>query len=697
MNLHKLPVILKTVFGFNSFREHQLEVCEQVTLGRDVLLVMPTGAGKSLCYQIPGLARGGTALVISPLIALIEDQVSKLKAKGLRAKAIHSGQMRNEQWQICQEYREGKLQFLFLAPERLGVPGFMEMLELKPPTLITIDEAHCISQWGHDFRPDYRALGEHCQKLSGAPILALTATATPMVQNDICSQLKLKDEMRSVYGFRRTNIAIDVMDVTPSQRPSIIETIIKDQNKIPAIIYTPTRKMCESLYDTLKEKFSKNNPDKFVTLNLGIYHAGLKPDVRENNQQKFIQGKIDVMVATIAFGMGIDKADIRTVIHASLPSSVENYYQEIGRAGRDGLPSRAILLYSYGDHYTHQFFFEKDYPPVMILRKIYQKLTEINLESISKIDLLELMMPMNAELFDKALEKLWTHQAVKIDYAENVMLGEIDKNHQWERSYLLQRDHKEKQLKLINDYCKSHQCRMLTLVKHFGDELHSQNQCGNCDFCRPLKSENQAEFNYRKKVGLTTKDFTMIENLFTILKGTKNLAQGRLFQELSEHQSLERNTFENIMQLLVKNKIVTIKQESFFKGEMEIHYNKVSLGPRASSEFEELKKSQPELLESEKVETKKPKTKLRKKPEPKIAREIPVGPNFESLAQKVKVWRLNKARDKKIPAFTIFSDKTLHELCLHQPQNEESLLMIKGIGPKLVEYYGKELLQLMGN
>ncbi len=343
--------LLQRAFGFPAFRPNQEAVCQAAVEGKDVLLVMPTGSGKSLCYQLPAIARGGTALVISPLIALMEDQVARLKSRGFAVERIHSGRDRAASRQACIDYLNGNLQFLFIAPERLRVAGFPEMLAKRKPSLIAIDEAHCISQWGHDFRPDYRMLGQYLPSLRPAPVIALTATATPIVQDDIAAQLGLGQAARFIHGFRRDNIAIEVVEIATSQRNDMAERLLLDKTRRPAIVYTPTRKQADALAAQLNRQFPA-----------AAYHAGLDAEHRKRVQEQFLAGKIEVMVATIAFGMGIDKPDVRTVIHTALPGSLEAYYQEIGRAGRDGKPSRALLMHSYADRYTHDFFFERDYP-----------------------------------------------------------------------------------------------------------------------------------------------------------------------------------------------------------------------------------------------------------------------------------------------------------------------------------------------
>ena len=317
------PEILEKIFGFREFRANQEAVCDAVIAGRDALLVMPTGTGKSLCYQVPAIARGGTALVVSPLIALMEDQVGKLSALGLNVASIHSGLDRAMARDACRRYLEGRLQFLFVAPERLRIPGFTEMLTKRKPSLIAIDEAHCISQWGHDFRPDYRMLRQNIRRLRPAPVVALTATATPVVQNDIIEQLGIDKAARFIHGFRRDNLAIESVEVSRPRRTELVQEILSSPERRPAIVYAPTRKDAEQAAAELARKFHS-----------AAYHAGLDSETRERIQRRFLSGQLEIVVATIAFGMGIDKADVRTVIHIGMPASLEAFYQEIGRAGQ---------------------------------------------------------------------------------------------------------------------------------------------------------------------------------------------------------------------------------------------------------------------------------------------------------------------------------------------------------------------------
>jgi ATP-dependent DNA helicase RecQ len=294
-NSNDLASLLQTVFGFGCFRANQLEVCQAAVDGRDLLLVMPTGAGKSLCYQLPAIARGGTALVISPLIALMDDQAAKLAALGLRVARIHSGLERAAARQACVEYLQGDLQFLFIAPERLRVPGFAEMLAKRRLALIAIDEAHCISQWGHDFRPDYRMLGQYLPALRGAadavPVLAMTATATPSVQADITAQLGMVAPSLFIHGFRRDNLAIEVVELAVPERPGVIARLLADRTRRPAIVYATSRKLAERLAEELSQSQSGSG-----RIGAGIaaaaYHAGLDAETRERVQTAFQAGQL---------------------------------------------------------------------------------------------------------------------------------------------------------------------------------------------------------------------------------------------------------------------------------------------------------------------------------------------------------------------------------------------------------------------
>ena len=464
-----LDAVLEAHFGFKHFRPHQREVCAHLVAGRDVLLVMPTGAGKSLCYQLPGIARAGTTLVVSPLIALIEDQVGKLCAAGLRAERIHSGLGREAARETCRRYLRGELDFLFIAPERLRVPGFTELLERRPPRLIAFDEAHCISQWGHDFRPDYRMLRERLPRRGAGPIIALTATATAAVQRDIVEQLAMPEAVCSIHGFRRDNLGIHVVEAQPRQRIELARSVLQQPSRTPAILYAPTRSGADQAAAELSRDFRT-----------AAYHAGMDAGARERVQTAFLSGQLDVVVATIAFGMGVDKADVRTVVHLSSPASVEAYYQEIGRAGRDAKPSLALLLYSFADRRTHEFFFERDYPHASELERVYEKLSATPIVKGT----LAHMLKLEDQALDAILDKLWVHGGARIDHDDGVTAGSSE----FRRTYPKHRASRAAQLAHMARYLQTHDCRMLALIAHFGDTGDSGARCGTCDRCQPKRT-----------------------------------------------------------------------------------------------------------------------------------------------------------------------------------------------------------------
>ncbi|MEO1368025.1 MAG: RecQ family ATP-dependent DNA helicase, partial [Acidobacteriota bacterium] len=519
---------------------------------------MPTGAGKSLCYQLPGIARGGTTLVVSPLIALMEDQVTKLQEMGFAAERIHSGR-RDQTSSVLADYRAGKLDFLFVAPERLAVRSFVDTVSQQPPSLVAIDEAHCISQWGHDFRPDYRQLGERLPALRPVPVIALTATATPIVQGDIVEQIGQKNPARFIHGFRRDNIDVEVVEMRPSARREAVAKLLSDRSRVPAIVYAPTRKEADALGEELA---------RLEDLSVQTYHAGMGNARRDRVQNDFISGRLDAIVATIAFGMGIDKPDVRTVVHTGLPGSLEGYYQEIGRAGRDGLPSRAILLYSWADRRTHEFFFGRDYPEPVELERIRRALGDRDEPG----DAVMHRLRMEEDVFHKALEKLWIHGGARVDPAVNVRRGP---NAHWRRPYEEQRANKLAQLDEIMRFAQAKGCRMLHLVNHFGDQEDSGERCGGCDVCAP---QNCWVRDFRPP---SADEVATMRHILDALDERDDVSTGQLFRHVGEPAGLDRRTFEEILDGLVHADMVRVRQDSFTKNGRLIHFQRASLGPES--------------------------------------------------------------------------------------------------------------------
>jgi ATP-dependent DNA helicase RecQ len=341
---------LQEYFGFGSFRPGQREACAAAAEGRDVLVVMPTGSGKSLCYQLPALLRDDLTIVVSPLVALMQDQVDALRARGLgdRVAVINAQQDASANNAVLESAQRGEL---YVAPERFSSVGFFERLAAAPIGLFVVDEAHCVSQWGHDFRPDYFRLGDAARKLGAAGIVASTATATPQVATDVVRRLALRDAVRITTGFDRPNLAFAVARPAPHEKRAMAIAALKREGALPAIVYAGTRKGSEELAEQLTHELGEQAV---------AYHAGLAREERSKVQRDFLCDDVRVIVATNAFGMGVDKPNVRTVLHSSVPSSLEAYYQEAGRAGRDGAPARALLLAENKDKALHVHFIKRD-------------------------------------------------------------------------------------------------------------------------------------------------------------------------------------------------------------------------------------------------------------------------------------------------------------------------------------------------
>lgn len=655
--------MLQERFGLANFRPGQEEVCAAAAGGRDALVVMPTGAGKSLCYQLPALWRHGVAVVVSPLIALMEDQVSGLTARGLRAEALHSGRPRSELRAACRRYLDGELDYLFVAPERFRVHGFPEFLAKRQPSLVAVDEAHCISQWGHDFRPDYRLLGQHLERLRPAPILALTATATPAVQADIATQLRLHDPLLHIGGFRRRDLYLEALAVAPRERHDLTAELLGDEGRRPAIVYAPSRKATEQLAGELDQLFPT-----------GIYHAGLEPQERERVQRRFLAGELDVMVATIAFGMGIDKPDVRTVIHTGLPASVEGYYQEVGRAGRDGNGAHAVLLYSAADRRRHDFFIERAYPQERLLAQIQ---TLILQKPHSRVGLAE-TCGVGEEVVDQALEHLHLLGAASEDEPGwwSGRPGEA-----WRQRYCEQRQRRVDQVDEIFAFAERPQCRMEQLVRHFGDRSSRDRGCGHCDVCSSTNAlASRAVPPSRSELELLARVVRRIAE--------EPRTAGQLHTELAPKGRLERRDFEGLLDALVRHGLTEASEESFEKNGERIRFRRfypTVAGLEASTDRR--------LLEQ--VRLSAPIRTLRARPTPRG--KGPAAPSethgAPELIESLRALRASLAAERGWPAFRIFSDRTLHALA-NRPTISTSteLQSVHGLGEVKIEAFGSAIL-----
>lgn len=477
-----LSTLLRANFGFNDFRPAQKQVIDKVVAGQNALAVMPTGSGKSLCYQLPALALPGLTLVVSPLIALMKDQVDQLNSLALPATVINSTVSREQQRSRLEQAIAGKVKLLYVAPERFQSDEFRRGLARTNVSLFAVDEAHCISLWGHDFRPDYLRLRSVIRELKSPPVLALTATATPAVRRDILTQLGIERATQIVSGFDRPNLYLEVREVATSAEK--IRAIVELARWAPlGIVYAGTRKNVEEIYGNLRR----------AGVETAAYHAGLAAADRKAVQERFMSASECVIVATNAFGMGIDRSEVRFVVHADIPDSVEAYYQEIGRAGRDGKPARCLLLFNYADKWIPEFFIDSSHPPADILRYVFSKLCRFDEPTILGDAWRKLSSTKDHRFHASVallqrfgyLEKIHTQagRGVRILKPHDTALrgmnfAELESRRQFEY----------KKFGVMLNYASRFRkhCYRSFILSYFGEWNRGQD-CGNCSRCNPQK------------------------------------------------------------------------------------------------------------------------------------------------------------------------------------------------------------------
>jgi ATP-dependent DNA helicase RecQ len=477
-----LTLLLRDRFGFAEFRPAQKQVIDRVMAGQNVLAVMPTGSGKSLCYQLPALALPGLTLVVSPLIALMKDQVDQLNHLGLPATLINSTISREQQRSRLEQAIAGRMKLLYIAPERLQNEEFRAGLGRAWVSLFAVDEAHCISLWGHDFRPDYLRLRHTVGELKSPPVLALTATATPAVRRDILTQLGIEGALQVVSGFDRPNLYLEVREV--SNNAEKVRTIVEVARWAPlGIVYAGTRKNVEDIDQSLRR----------AGVESVAYHAGLPGSDRKSVQERFMSASQCVIVATNAFGMGIDRSNVRFVIHSDIPDSIEAYYQEIGRAGRDDAPARCVLLFNYADKWIPEFFIDSSHPPPDILKYVFTKLCRSGAKTILG-DAWRRLSATNDHRFHASvallqrfgyLEKIHTKdgRGIRILKPNDTSLHGIN-FHDLEA----RRQFEYKKFGVMLNYASRFRkhCFRSFILGYFG-EWSRNRECGNCSRCSPDK------------------------------------------------------------------------------------------------------------------------------------------------------------------------------------------------------------------
>lgn len=599
--------LLKKYFGHSEFRPGQAEIIDHILAGQDCLGVMPTGAGKSVCYQIPALAMDGTAIVISPLISLMKDQVESLTQAGVSAAYINSSLDTHEYFNVLDRASAGELKILYVAPERLSSEGFLRICKgLKIP-LVAVDEAHCVSHWGQDFRPSYLKITDFVQSIPERPVLAaFTATATDIVKQDIVRILGLRQPFSVTTGFDRANLYFEVRPTEQRNKDAVLLGILREMPGRSAIVYCSTRKNVDSVGEFLR----------LNKVNAQCYHAGLDEVTRRQAQEDFIYDRCNVMVATNAFGMGIDKSDVALVVHYNMPKDIESYYQEAGRAGRDGSPARCILLYSKGDVRTAEFLIDHG------------------------------------------------HEDSELSPSEQEEIRRRDKE----------------RLKMMTFYSTTTKCLRHFILSYFGED--SEPACGHCGSCNAemdtlditIEAQKVLSCIFRLKQRGRSGGKTLVSGILCGGESEQILSSG--LNTLSTYGIMKEYT-----QTYVRELIEYLEQQGYISTDPE--YKTLALTPAADELVRSrrtLLMKRPKRAKSGLVQTTFSPADIQEEPE---------------LMRRFKELRKKLADTLGVPAYVVFPDASLRDMCAKKPRTKEEFLTVSGVGSMKAERYGKKFIAVV--